>query len=148
MRQVERSAIVPFSAGAMFDLVADVESYPQFLPGCTGASVSARQGDSVIATLQLSRGPLRTEFTTRNRMERPACITMELEHGPFSELHGAWTFAALGEGGSRVSLSVRFGFASRVTDMLLGPAFETLCAHLVDAFVSRARDVCRPAAQG
>ena len=141
MRQVERSAIVPFAAEAMFDLVADVESYPQFLPGCSGSRVRSRLGDEVVASIALAQGPLRTEFTTRNQLLRGTRITMDLEDGPFSELKGAWEFTPIGPHGSRVSLTLRFAFESRVTDMLLGPTFESLCTHLVDAFVSRARAV-------
>lgn len=143
MRQVQRSAIVPYTAEAMFDLVADVEAYPQFLPACTGAAVHSRDGEEIVASIALSRGPLKTEFTTRNRLTRPGSIAMLLVDGPFSTLSGAWEFAPLGDGGSRVSLSLEFSFASQVTDLLLGPPFEALCNELIDAFVRRARSVYR-----
>lgn len=146
MRQVERSAIVPFTAEAMFDLVADVEAYPQFLPGCCGSTVHECSGDSVVASIALAQGPLKTEFMTRNRLQRPARIEMTLEQGPFSALRGVWEFTRLGEGGCRVSLDINFAFASRVTDLLLGPPFEALCNQLVDAFVKRARAVHSPPA--
>lgn len=141
MRQVERSAIVPFTAEAMFDLVADVESYPQFLPGCSAAHVHARDGSRVLASIALAQGPLKLEFQTCNQMTRPNRITMALREGPFSDLQGAWEFTPLGAGGSKVSLSLGFAFESRVTDLLLGPPFEALCNTLVDAFVRRARAV-------
>lgn len=139
MRHVERSALVPFSADAMFDLVADVESYPLFLPGCTGARVHGREGDTVEASIAIAQGPLKTEFRTANREERPRRITMALREGPFSRLHGVWEFTSLGSQGSKVQLTVEFAFASRVTDLLLGPPFEALCNQLVGAFVRRAQ---------
>jgi ribosome-associated toxin RatA of RatAB toxin-antitoxin module len=139
MRHVERSAIVPFTAEAMFDLVADVESYPEFLPGCTGAQVHARGGDTVEASIALSQGPLKTEFRTANHEQRPRRITMALRDGPFSRLDGTWEFIPLGPDGSKVTLTVDFAFANRVVDALLGPPFEALCNQLVDAFVKRAR---------
>lgn len=144
MRHVERSAIVPFSAEAMFDLVADVESYPLFLPGCTGARIHSREADTVQASIALAQGPLKTEFCTVNVQERPRRITMALQQGPFSELSGVWEFMPLGTEGSRVTLKVSFAFANRVTDLLLGPPFEALCNQLVDAFVRRARVVHAP----
>jgi ribosome-associated toxin RatA of RatAB toxin-antitoxin module len=148
MRQVERSAIVPFTPEAMFDLVADVEAYPQFLPGCCGSRIHERLGEEVVASIALSQGPLKTEFGTRNRLDRPSRITMALEEGPFSELQGTWTFAPLGEAGCQVSLSIRFGFESRALDLLLGPPFEAICTQLVDAFVARARTLgLRPEGQ-
>jgi ribosome-associated toxin RatA of RatAB toxin-antitoxin module len=140
MRVVERSAIVPFPATAMFDLVADVESYPQFLKGCAGAHLREQTEDAVLATLRMERGPLKAEFTTRNRLHRPGEITMTLADGPFENLEGGWRFQPLGEEGCRITLSLRFQFASRLKDLLMGPAFEALCNELVDAFVRRARE--------
>ena len=139
MRQVKRSAIVPYAAEAMFDLVADIESYPQFLPGCSGAQIRSREGNQVVATLSLAQGPLNTDFTTRNELTRPNGITMALENGPFSDLHGAWEFVPLGSAGCRVTLDMQFAFPNRIADLLLGPPFEAICNHLVDAFVKRAR---------
>lgn len=141
MRRVERSAIVPFTADSMFELVADVESYPAFLPGCTSARIHERDGCRVVASIALAEGPLRTEFRTRNVLEPCRRIDMQLEEGPFSTLQGVWEFVPLGEDGSRVSLAVQFAFASRAIDLILGPVFEALCNRLVDSFVRRARDV-------
>lgn len=143
MRQVERSALVPYPAEAMFDPVADVESYPAFLPGCTAARVRAGDNGEVIGTVALAQGPLSMEFTTRNELERPAAIRMTLLDGPFRELQGAWEFRPLGNDGCRVSLRLRFAFRNAATDLLLGPFFESVCNRLVDAFVGRARALAR-----
>lgn len=140
MRTVARSALVPFPAEAMFDLVADVESYPRFLKGCVGAELREQAGDSVLASLRMERGPLKAEFATRNRLRRPEEIAMVLAEGPFEHLEGAWRFQALGDEGCRITLSLQFKFASRLKDLLMGPAFEALCNELVDAFVRRARE--------
>ncbi len=139
MREVHRSAIVPYPAPAMYALVADLEAYPEFLPGCTGSAVLERQADSLLASLALSKGPFQASFTTRNVLEPPRRMSMDLVDGPFSSLHGEWTLVPLGENGCRIELRVRFEFASRARDLLLGPAFELTCGSLVDAFVSRAK---------
>ena len=141
MREVQRNAILPYTAEAMFDLVADVESYPEFLPGCTGATVLDRSGDEMLASLTLSQGALKAQFSTRNRLQRPERMTLALVEGPFRDLTGEWRFEALGEAGCKIQLSMRFAFASRVKDTLMGPVFELTCNRLVDAFVSRARKI-------
>lgn len=141
MREVHRSAIVPYAADAMFALVADLEAYPQFVPGCTGSSVLSRDAEGVVASLSLSKGPFASSFTTRNRSEPPRRMTMELVDGPFQSLHGEWLIEPLGEKGCRIDLRVRFQFSSATRDLLLGPAFELTCNGLVDAFVARARTV-------
>ena len=146
MRRIERSAIVPYPADAMFDLVADVASYPEFLPGCIGARICSGSRDDLIASIALAEGPLRIEFRTHNRSLRPCYITMELDQGPFRHLSGRWDFEPLDRQGSKVSLSIEFAFAGRVADKLFGSAFEMLCNRLVDAFIDRARSVYAPQA--
>ena len=151
MHEVYRSAIVPYSADAMFDLVADVESYAEFLPWCADAEVMSGSpkagqadsgcGDQVVARLELSQGPLTGHFTTRNQMDRPHGIAMTLVEGSFSELEGLWEIEALGDDGCKLSLTMRFAFSNPVKDMLLGSVFERSCNTLVDAFVERARSV-------
>jgi ribosome-associated toxin RatA of RatAB toxin-antitoxin module len=139
VRTVERSALVPYAASRMFALVADVESYPQFLPACTNARIHERSDTEVVASIAFAQGPLRTEFRTRNRLVAGQSISMELVQGPFRELAGAWTFTPIGSDGYRVALRLRIEFDNRVADLLLGPAFEAICNSLVDAFVRRAR---------
>lgn len=141
MREVHRSAIVPYAADAMFALVADLESYPQFVPGCTGSSVVSRDAKGLVASLSLSKGPFVSTFSTRNSAEPPRRMTMELLEGPFRSLHGEWLIEPLGEQGCRIDLRVRFEFSSAARDWLLGPAFELTCNGLVDAFVARAKTV-------
>jgi ribosome-associated toxin RatA of RatAB toxin-antitoxin module len=132
----------------MFDLVADVESYPQFLKGCVGARLHGRSGDELNASLRMQRGPLTAEFTTRNRLCRPEAITMRLTDGPFETLEGGWRFDALGEEGCRITLSLRFQFSNSLKDLLLGPVFESLCSEFVDAFVRRAREQAQQVRNG
>ncbi len=141
MREVHRSAIVPYAADAMFALVADLEAYPQFVPGCTGSLILSRDAAGVVASLSLSRGPFVSTFSTRNVAEPPRRMTMKLVEGPFQSLHGEWLIEPLGEKGCRIDLRVRFEFGSAARDWLLGPAFELTCNGLVDAFVVRAKTV-------
>ena len=141
MRKVHRSAIVPYPAEAMFALIADLESYPQFLPGCTASSVVSRDPTRQVARLSLSRGPFSSSFTTSNTLDPPRRMTMELVDGPFRQLHGEWQITPLAEQGCRIDLRVQFQFASMARDWLLGPAFELTCNGLVDAFVARAKAV-------
>jgi ribosome-associated toxin RatA of RatAB toxin-antitoxin module len=141
MREVRRSAIVPYSPQAMFALVADVAAYPQFVPGCTAARVITSSDAEVVASLALRRGVFDASFTTRNTLEPPHRLVMQLVDGPFSALEGEWAITPLGAEGSRVELTVRFAMRSGVRSWLLGSAFEQTCSGLVDAFVQRARAV-------
>ncbi len=139
MRHVNRSALVPFSAQQMYDLVEDVESYPQFLPWCTGSELQEKSADSLQASIGIGMGALNASFTTRNRLTPPEHMSMELQDGPFSSLQGNWNFSQLGDAGCEVQLQVDFEFASRSQDLLFGAGFEKICGELVDAFVVRAQ---------
>jgi ribosome-associated toxin RatA of RatAB toxin-antitoxin module len=138
MREVKRSATVAQPPSRMFELINDVESYPHFVPGVTQARVDSRTPSEIVATLSVRRGPLRTEFTTRNELEPEHRIHMHLVRGPFRMLEGAWTLTPLGRNGCRIELVVRFAFASRLSAALFEPLFQQTVSSLVDAFVARA----------
>src|SRR6187455_2612499 len=140
MREVKRSALIAESPARMYALVNDIERYPEFVPWCTAARVDARKDGEVVATLTIKRGPVKSEFTTRNLLEADKRVLMQFVSGPFRVLEGLWTFTALGELGCRVELETRFEFANRVAGTLFEPLFEGTAASLVDAFVKRARD--------
>ncbi len=141
MREVRRSALLPFAAPQVYGLVADVERYPDFLPWCTEARILSADAQEVTVRLGLSSGVARASFTTRNRLEPPSVITMSLVDGPFDELEGRWDFTPVGETGTRADLQVRFSTRGVVGALALGPVFEGICNHLVDAFARRARQV-------
>jgi ribosome-associated toxin RatA of RatAB toxin-antitoxin module len=143
MREVRRSALLPFAAGQIYGLVADVERYPEFLPWCTSARVLAAEGEFVTVNLGLARGIARGSFTTRNRLVPDRAVTMSLVDGPFSLLEGRWEFTPIQEAGSRADLHVRFETRGLLGGIALGPAFEQICNQLVDAFGRRARQVFR-----
>jgi ribosome-associated toxin RatA of RatAB toxin-antitoxin module len=139
MREVKRSALIAESPARMYALVNEIERYPEFVPWCTAARVDARKEGEVVATLTIKRGPVKSEFTTRNLLEADKRVLMQFVSGPFRVLEGLWTFTALGDLGCRVELEMRFEFANRLTNALFAPLFEDTAGSLVDAFVNRAR---------
>ena len=141
MREVRRSALLPYAPAQVFSLVADVERYPEFLPWCTSARILARDGDEMTVTLGLSSGLARANFTTRNRLVPDRSLTMRLVEGPFDRLDGRWDFTPIGTEGARADLHVAFATHGLIGALALGPAFEAACNHLVDAFARRARQV-------
>ena len=141
MKVVDRSAIVTATPAQMFALVDDVPRYPEFLPGCVAARLDSTSANARIAALEIARGGLRLEFTTRNTVSPPGQILMELVQGPFNRLIGRWRFESLGERGSRVGFHVEFEFKSRLMGIALNPVFESVCDKIVDSFVVRAREV-------
>ncbi len=138
MTVIDRSALVGHGAQAMFALVADVESYPQFLPWCDRAVVSLREPGRTVATLRIDFHGLKQEFTTENLDQPGARIDMRLVSGPFRSLEGSWSFAGLGENGCKVELSLRYEFSSAILEKAIGSVFHGIADGLVEAFVRRA----------
>jgi ribosome-associated toxin RatA of RatAB toxin-antitoxin module len=135
---VQRSSRVNYTAEQMFDLVNDVEKYPEFLHWCGGARVDVHQGNTLEATLDIGVLGLKRSFRTRNTLRRPDRISIELVSGPFRRLRGEWKFADLPEGGSDVSLSLAFEVTVSPFAAVFSKMFEELAGAQMDAFTARA----------
>lgn len=135
---IQRSAHVPYTARDMYELVADVPSYPDFLPWCGEAQIRSATESEVVASLRVARGPLRMSFTTRNRLYPHHRIEMRLAEGPFRHLRGAWEFTPLGDEGCRVSLHLEFELDSGLVKATLGGVFREIADSMLDAFRRRA----------
>src|ERR1700733_1364616 len=90
MREIKHSALVAQPPRRLFDLINDIDSYPSFIPWCTHAKVVSRTDREIVATIGVQRGPLQSEFTTRNELEPDHRIGMHLVDGPFKMLEGEW----------------------------------------------------------
>ena len=125
----------------MYSLVDDIEAYPSFLPRCNGTRVIYRDGDSVKASIDITKRGFDFSFTTCNRLQKNKMIEMCLLEGPFRHLHGFWRFESLRESACRVSLDLEFELSNRILRMTMTPIFNQITNSLVDSFVIRARDI-------
>lgn len=137
MPAVQRAAFIPFSSRQMFELVNDVEAYPEFLPWCSDARLERREADGIVATLTVAKGPMHHSFTTENHNREFDRIEMHLLKGPFKRLHGVWRFDEA-PGGCTVALDLDFEFSNRILAAALSKVFHLLTASMVDAFRQRA----------
>src|SRR5690554_7261167 len=104
MTHIKRSALLPFPAERLYDLVNRVEHYPEFLPWCSKAEVLSESDEQMRARLTVGKAGIHQSFTTRNDLVPGKRIDMHLEDGPFSELHGVWEFQALNEQACKITL--------------------------------------------
>jgi len=141
MAEVHKSALVKFSAQQMFDLVADIDAYSEFLPWCSGSRVLQRDGDSVDGEIEISKAGFNKTFATRNRNVAYEKIYMHLLNGPFSSLEGEWTFLPLREDASKISLDLNFEISGSLANLAFGPVFNQICNTMVSSFIQRAKDV-------
>jgi len=141
MADVQRSALVNYSAQQMFDLVNDVARYQEFLPGCNSSKVLEHSDELMVALMALKKGPVSQTFTTRNTLISGLSIEMELQDGPFEYLYGSWTFQVLSDDACKVALDLSFKFSNKLAAAAFNRMFSELVSKLVDSFVSRARVV-------
>lgn len=141
MKQVSRSALVSFSAEQMYELVNDVASYPEFLPGCSGSRVIEESQDAMVASVDVSKAGISKTFTTSNTLHFGEAIIMNLVDGPFKTLKGGWYFTSLDERACKVELKLEFEFSSKMIEMAFGKIFNELTSNMVNAFTARAKQV-------
>lgn len=141
MPQVKKSALVRHSTQRMFDLVADVEGYPRFLPWCHSATLLSRNEDELCGRIEVARLGVRQVFATCNKLEPPERMYLGLKEGPFRKLNGVWTFTALREDACKVELELDFEFSGRLIDKAFGGVFGQIANSLVDAFCKRADEI-------
>lgn len=139
MHKVQRSVLVPHSRTQMFDLVADVEKYPQFMPWCGGTTVHRNDEKGMEASITISIAGIRQTFTTRNEHDYPSLITFNLVDGPFSRLTGTWEFQELTPDACKVLYLMEYDFASRTLEMVVGPIFNRIATSFIDSFTQRAQ---------
>ncbi|MDR3539241.1 MAG: type II toxin-antitoxin system RatA family toxin [Acetobacteraceae bacterium] len=135
--------ILPYRPDQMFDLVADVGKYPQFLPWCVGARVRNRTETHLLSDLTIGFGPFRESFTSRVTLDRPGQVQVRYENGPFRYLNNQWDFQPH-ERGCEVAFFVEFEFRSRILQAAIGVVFNEAVRRMVNAFKKRARDVYGP----
>ena len=141
---------VRHAASDMFDLVADVERYPEFLPLCQSLRVLRRtQGaegiETVVAKMTVAYKVMRETFTSRVTLDRPNLqILVEYLDGPFSRMENRWDFHPTGDHECRVEFFITYAFKSRMLGMLMGAMFETAFRRFAGAFERRADQVYGP----
>lgn len=141
MAKIEKSALVPFSARQMFDLVADVERYKEFLPWCSDSQLVSSTEHEVCGRIEVSRLGITQAFSTCNAIDPPHRMEIALREGPFKRLHGEWQFTQLGDDACKVSLMMEFEFTGRLINAAFGKVFHQIANSLVASFVERAREV-------
>jgi len=129
---------LPYTPEQMFDLVADVGRYGEFLPWVAAVRVKSDSEAEMVADLVVGFKALKERFTSRVTKDRPRMIHVDYLDGPLKYLKNDWTFEPDGEGGCLVGFNVDFEFKSRIFEMIAGQMFGTAIRKMVGAFEARA----------
>lgn len=131
---------LPFTAEQMFDLVADVARYPEFLPWIVATRVRADSAHEMTADMLIGFKSLREKFTSRVTKDRPSAITVHYIDGPLRDLDNRWHFRPT-DGGCEVDFCVDFTFRNAVFEALAGQYFDRAFHKMMAAFEARAHQL-------
>jgi len=128
---------MPYTPEQLFDLVADVDRYPEFLPWCVATRIRQREEKELIADMVIGFKMFRESFTSRVTLKRPHTIDVSYENGPFKYLENHWIFEP-NNNGCVIDFSVKFEFKSRLLEKAIGAVFQEAVHRMVGAFETRA----------
>ncbi|NJR77024.1 SRPBCC family protein [Sphingomonas corticis] len=129
---------LPYTPEQMFDLVADVRRYPEFLPWVSAMRVRKETPDEALADMIVGFKGLRETFTSKVAKQRPDSVRVDYVDGPLKYLHNDWRFRSDGKGGCLVDFTVDFAFKNRMFEMLAGQVFGLALRRMIGAFEERA----------
>jgi len=129
---------LPYTPEQLFDLVADVARYDEFLPWVVAVRVRSSSEAETVADLVVGFNAFKERFTSRVRKQKPDAITVDYIEGPLKYLHNEWRFEPAADGGTDVHFSVDFAFKSRLFETLAGAMFDRALRRMIGAFEQRA----------
>jgi len=138
---INRSALMPYSAHIMYDVVNDVAAYPEFLPWCAETKILSQSETSMEASLLMKKAGVNHWFSTRNSLVKNKKIEINLLDGPFKRLEGAWEFVEFNDQASKIILKLEFEFSHGLGKSLIAPVFSRIANTMVDSFCARALEV-------
>ena len=141
MTAYREKVAVQYTPQQMYDLVAQVDLYPDFLPWCIGARILKRDNNILYADLIIGWKVLRERFSSKVVLDPPYSVQFDYTNGPLKYLHGDWRFSPTAEGGSLVEFQVDFEFKSRALSVVMGGVFSELVHRMVGAYESRAHQL-------
>jgi coenzyme Q-binding protein COQ10 len=138
-RHTERR-LLPYTPEQLFDLVADVGRYQEFLPWVAATRIRSNSETETVADLVVGFGALKETFTSKVRKTRPDAIEIDYVEGPLKYLHNSWKFRAV-PGGSEVDFCVDFAFRNRIFEAIAGQMFDRALRRMIGAFEERAAEL-------
>lgn len=139
---------LPYTPEQMFDLVADVQSYDQFLPWVSAIRVRSNSQTEMVADMIVGFKGLRETFTSRVRKVRPESVHVDYLDGPLKHLSNDWAFRSDGKGGVLVDFEVDFAFKNRLFEAIAGQMFDIALRKMIGAFEERAAKLYGPSESG
>jgi len=137
----QEKRVVPYTSEQLFDLVMDIEKYPEFLPWCLGARINEKKRDNLSADVIVGYKMFREKFSSRVHFMRPKHIEVEYMKGPMRHLHNRWIFKDLRGGKCEVDFYVDFSLKTKLFEKFVDQFFHRALVKMINAFEARAKDL-------
>ena len=136
--------LLPYTREQLFDLVADIERYPEFLPWCVGARIRERKDNEILGDLLIGYKMVRERFTSRVVLSQPDRIDVSYSEGPFKYLNNHWLFLPQSDSSCLIDFYVDFEFRSKMLQKIMEMFFNEAVKRMVAAFEARAHELYGP----
>ena len=138
MKRIYKQEDINIDISTIFNLINDVENYPNYLPWCTSTKVDRKSESLLIGKIFISKSFIKWNFSTKNKIEKNKSIRLELVDGPFDSLDGQWLFSTIDEHNTKVSLEISYKFKSSIIELSIEPIFTSIMNSILESFIQEA----------
>ena len=138
MKNIHKEEEINIDIETIFNLINDIESYPNYLPWCTKSEVREESANIMIGRIFISKSFINWNFSTKNTIKKNESISLELVDGPFDSLNGKWLFSSINQFNTRVSLDIEYKFKSSIIELSIAPIFSSIMNSILKSFVQEA----------
>ena len=138
MKNIHKEEEINIDIETIFNLINDIESYPNYLPWCTKSEVKKESAKTIIGKIFISKSFINWNFSTKNTIKKNELISLELVDGPFENLTGKWTFSSINKFNTKVSLDIDYKFKSSIIELSIEPIFSSIMNSILKSFVQEA----------
>jgi len=138
MKRIYKQEDINIDISTIFNLINDVENYPNYLPWCTSTKVDRKSESLLIGEIFISKSFIKWNFSTKNIIEKNKSIRLELVDGPFDSLDGQWLFSTIDEHNTKVSLEISYKFKSSIIELSIEPIFTSIMNSILESFIQEA----------
>ena len=138
MKRIYKQEDINIDISTIFNLINDVENYPNYLPWCTSTEVDRKSESLLIGKIFVSKSFIRWNFSTKNQIKKNESIKLELVDGPFDSLDGQWLFSPIDEHNTKVSLEISYKIKSSIIELSIEPIFTSIMNSILESFIQEA----------
>tara|TARA_B100001741_G_C16531123_1_gene589615 strand:- start:739 stop:1176 length:438 start_codon:yes stop_codon:yes gene_type:complete len=138
MKRIYKEEDINIDISTIFNLINDIESYPNYLPWCTKTEVSQKSDQVLIGKIFISKSLIKWSFSTKNTISKNKSIKLEFVDGPFEKLHGEWVFNSIDSNNTSVSLEINYKFKNSLIEFSIEPIFTSIMNSILASFIQEA----------